>query len=45
MKLVLEHIDKGEIMEKMIKDYKKLDQIKSDDPTVAKEYMEKKINC
>ena len=42
LKMALRHHDKGEIMEKMIKDYKKLDKVKCDDPTVAKEYMEKK---
>ena len=38
----LRNHDKSEIMEKMNKDYKKLDKIKMDDPTRAKEYMEGK---
>ena len=42
LKLAIRYHDKAEIMEKMIRDYKKLDQIKSDDPTIAKEYMERK---
>ena len=40
--MALKNHDKAEIMEKMNRDYKKLDQVKSDDPTIPKEYMERK---
>ena len=38
----LKNHDKAEIMEVMCNGYKKLDKIKQDDPTIAKEYMERK---
>ena len=37
--MALRSHDKAEIMEKMMTGYKKLDKIKQDDPTKAKEYM------
>ena len=40
--MALRSHDKAEIMEKMMTGYKKLDKIKQDDPTKAKEYMERK---
>jgi len=40
--MALRNHAKAEIMEKMMTGYKKLDRIKQDDPTKAKEYMERK---
>ena len=42
MSQALRNHDKAEMMQKMTDNYKKLDKIKLDDPTVPKEYMEKK---
>ena len=38
----LRNHDKAELVKKMTDNYKKLDKIKLDDPTIAKEYMERK---
>ena len=40
--LALRNHDKTEMFEKLAKGYKKLDNIKGDDPTKPKEYMERK---
>jgi hypothetical protein len=42
LSLALRSHDRTEMVEKLMNDYKKLDQIKMEDPTKATEYMERK---
>ena len=42
LRQALRNHDKAEMVQKMTDNYKKLDKIKEDDPTVAKEYKERK---